>query len=76
MLLLDCASSQADGTVLMAATRPERPVASEGIISVSQRDLELGLPLAGEWEIYQGSLLSPEDFRRGLSLEPEPCDCA
>ena len=59
IFLLGCAIRQADGAVPMAAQRSEGPVAFDGIISVTQRYLELGLPIAGEWEIYRGSLLSP-----------------
>jgi len=67
IFLLVCVVSRADDAV--AASRPERTLATDGVISLSRKDLEAGVPLAGQWEIYRGLLLYPEDFHSSQSLE-------
>jgi class 3 adenylate cyclase len=43
--------------------RERSPVAVNGVLSLTEQDLKAGVPLAGQWELYWGRLLTPEDFR-------------
>ena len=62
MLLLAGSIAGAETVFAAHGLHPERPVAVDGIISLTQRDLSSSVPLAGEWELYKGLLLGPEDF--------------
>ena len=68
MLLLAGSIAEADSALTAQSVHPQAPLASGGIISLSQRDLSSGVPLAGKWELYKGLLLGPEDFHGDRSL--------
>ncbi|MBI9087352.1 MAG: response regulator [Desulfobacterales bacterium] len=65
-VILVCLTTHTD-----AADGSLPPVASDGVLDVSQWRLERDGPvrLSGQWEFYWGSLLSPEDFRSGRAHE-------
>ena len=62
MLLLPGSIAGAETVTAAHGLHPGRPVAVDGIVSLTQRDLSSSVPLAGEWELYKGLLLGPEDF--------------
>jgi len=52
-------------THLAAAAAQPRAVA--GVISLTEQDLQRGVPLGGEWQFSWGHLLAPADFASGGS---------
>ncbi|MGE5677913.1 MAG: diguanylate cyclase domain-containing protein [Pseudomonadota bacterium] len=55
-----------------AADMDDMPIARNGVLDLTDRELGKNGPvlLDGEWEVYLNQLISPEDFRKGVTAKP------